>query len=686
MKLFKLTISILSLSFLFTFYQCSSDEKVNIESGLDITHMDTTVNPGEDFFRFVNGKWVENTEIPPDRDRWGSFDELRKMTSSQVDSILAKAMEDNKINTNSDQGKALVFYKTSMDTEKIEKVGKEPVMPYLDKISGIENEEQLQSVIEEFTPYGMSGLFGFQIFPDLKNSDYNSAYLGSASLGLPDRDYYTKVDEESLRLQGEYKKHMKRMLAFLDNGMDTDEIVNDIYEFEKRLANSMLTKVQKRNMNLMYNKMSTNELSELLPQINWSQYFRNIGVEGLDTIVVTEPAFMKELSASLAELPTGTVKNYMVWNTFNNAAPGLNKDIEDANFDFYGKVMKGTEEMRPRGERMIDQLNGSLGEAMGKLYVDEYFPPEAKAAAEELVDNLLAAFKVRIENLDWMTEETKTKALEKLATFNVKIAYPDTWKDYSDLMVVNSDDHDDAYAQNMLNLNKWNYEDGLKKLGKKVDKNEWFMPPQIVNAYYNPLFNEIVFPAAILQPPFYNYKADAAVNYGGIGAVIGHEISHGFDDAGSRFDANGNLENWWTDEDRAAFSERNQKLIDQFNNYEVLPGVTINGEFTLGENIGDLGGLNTAFDALKKDWEKNGKPGKIDGFTPEQRFFISWATVWRTQIRDDALKTYIKTDPHSPGMYRAFAAPSNMESFYEAFGLNENDKLYRPDSLRVKIW
>ncbi|PHN07249.1 M13 family metallopeptidase [Flavilitoribacter nigricans] len=654
--------------------------------GLQISYMDTTVSPAQDFFKFVNGQWLETTEIPADRGSWGSFNELRKATSDQVLTVLKGAMTGDTYSPGSDQAKAADFYQTAMDTTHLDGLGIEPLRSELEQIDAIKNKEDLSAYLIASAPLQHNALFGMGIFSDLNNSSRNAAYLGAGSLGLPEREYYMKSDDESKALQQKYRDHVARMLQFLDYDADkAARAAEQIYELEYQLAEARMTKEESRNPLRSNNPRSIDQIAELSPAFDWHAYLEGIGAGSVDTIIVSDLDYFNALSKVMTDTDVETLKDYVKWTEFKEAAPYLSTEIDQANFDFYGKELSGTEQMRDRSERVLDNANGVIGEAIGKLYVDAYFPPEAKQAAEEMVENIKIAFGERIKQLDWMSETTKEKALEKLSTFKVKIAYPDEWKDYSDLNI-QSVAEGGSYLGNMINATRWNWERDLAKIGKPVDKSEWFMSPQIVNAYYNPLFNEIVFPAAILQPPFYNYKADAAVNYGGVGAVIGHEISHGFDDQGSRFDAEGNLKNWWTDEDRANFEARAKKLVDQYSGYEPLEGVNVNGAFTLGENIGDLGGLNVAYDGLQRHLEEHGDPGLIDGFTPEQRFFISWGTIWRGKYRDDALKTLINTNPHSPGMYRAIGPVSNMTAFYEAFDIEDGDPLFRPDSLRVKIW
>ena len=665
---------------------CHEHENVPSVPGINLSQMDTTILASQDFFQFVNGTWLKNTEIPADRSRWGSFDELRKKSSENVLSVLSEAMESDKYSAGTDQHKAVTFYKTAMDTIQINKMGLSPISPFLKEIENISTTEEVQAYNEKMTPYGNRTFFDFAIFPDLKNSTINAPYLTSGSIGLPEKEYYTGDDEDSIEKREKYIQHIIRMFRHLGiEGNIAAQKAKNIMMLETKLATAMMTKEMRRNPLNIYNKVSISDLSESIPTIDWIAYLKNIGVGTLDSIIITDSKYFGDLENALTGSDIETIKDYMVWNELNNAASFLSQEIEADDFEFYGKELSGSEQMRPRWESVLDMANGSIGEAIGKLYVDQYFPPEAKEKANNMVDNILNSFENRIKGLEWMTDDTKVRALEKLNSFTVKIGYPDKWKDYGSLDIKSVKDGG-SYISNMMEVLKWNYEDNLKKLGKDVDKTEWGMSPQTVNAYYNPLNNEIVFPAAILQPPFYNYQADEAVNYGGIGGVIGHEISHGFDDQGSRFDANGNMVNWWSEMDREQFDERNQVLIDQFNAYEPLPNIFVNGKFTLGENIGDLGGISVAYDGLMQHLKENGKPDLIDGYSAEQRFFLSWGTIWRTKMRDAEIKNRIKTDPHAPGMYRAIGPISNMEEFYNAFDVKEGDPMWRPDSLRVNIW
>ncbi len=675
---------------------CNSEKQQEEKiPGIIVENMDNTISPNDDFFRFVNGTWLDKTEIPADRTSWGSFNELRKKTDSDVLTILREAIAEDKfpklkdaegnLTLESDQKKAVNFFETIMDTVAREQQGIDPIKPFLDKIDALNNLEDLQQFLTEMAPYGGAGYFNFAVFNDLKDSKMNAGYVTPAGLGLS-RDYYVDQDEDTKEKRKKYIAHISRMLQFFG---DSEEVANvnadKVFEYEYNLAEPRFTKEESRDTRKLYNPRSIEELSKITPSINWESYFKGIGIDALDRVIVMQPLYMEAVEKILTSSSIDDIKLYLRWTAIDRAAGMLNKDIDVANWEFYSKVLRGAKQQRPRDERALASLNGAIGEALGKLYVDKKFPPEAKAKAEEMIANVMLGMEKRINALSWMSDDTKIKAVEKLTKMTVKIAYPDKWKDYAALDVKGLSDGG-SYFQNSANISKWNFEKDIDKLGKEVDRTEWGMAPQIVNAYFNPVNNEIVFPAAILQPPFYNYQADEAVNYGGIGAVIGHEVSHCFDDSGARFDANGNLKNWWTDEDSEQFAALGKKLVDQYSEVEALEGVHLNGEFTLGENIGDLGGINAAYDGLQIFYEKNGRPEDIDGFTAEQRFYLSWATIWRTKMRDEAMKNLIKTDPHSPGMYRAYMPLQNVDAFYEAFNIVEGNSMYLEPENRVKIW
>jgi putative endopeptidase len=686
-----------SVSMLLVMVSCKNEQQNEavIIPGIVVENMDNTVLPNDDFYKYVNGNWLENTEIPEDRSSWGSFYELYIKTSEDALVILNEAIEaekskvlkDAEVNFKnvSDQTKAVYLYESIMDTVKRNEQGLAPIKPYLAKIDEIKNVNDLQKFLIESEPLGGGGYFGFSVGTDLKDSNMNIAYLGAAGLGLI-RDYYVDQDNDTKLKREKYVAHIAKMLQFF-GGSDADAMENakKIVAYETKLAEPRMTKEDSRDDRKRYNPTSIEELSKMTPSIDWKGYFKGIGVQGLDTIIVSELNYMRALEDVFTSNSIDDAKLYLKWTAIDRAAAKLSTDLEDTNWEFYSKTLRGAKKQRPRDESALGTLNSTIGEALGKLYVEKKFPPEAKAKAEKMIGNVMKAYEGRINNLDWMTPETKVKAIEKLNKMTVKIGYPDKWKDYTNLEVIGVDQNG-SYFTNMQSVSKWNFQEDLDKLGKPVDKSEWYLAPQVVNAYFNPVNNEIVFPAAILQPPFYNYQADEAINYGGIGAVIGHEISHSFDDSGSRYDADGNLNNWWTDEDLENFTALGDKLVEQYNGVEVLPELFINGKFTLGENIGDLGGVNAAYDGLQIYLSENGRPDDIDGFTAEQRFYISWATIWRSKIREEALRNQIKSDSHSPDQFRGFMPLQNVDSFYEAFEIVEGDNMYLTPEERVKIW
>ena len=683
---FKINFIVLSTSLMF--FSCNSPdlktEDGTLERGIILSNMDETVNPKDDFYNYVNGNWMKNTEIPEDQVRWGGFGVLRKSTDKDVLEILDRASKSGKYPEGTDQSKAIAVFKSKLDTNSRNQLGIIPIKPALDLISNINSVADFQKVISIYATIVSQPFFGISAFSNPSNSSMNSAYLTPAGLGLPDKDFYLNKDSKSIEIREQYKAHISRMLQFLgDDKESASSQAETILNFETLLATPKLDKVQRRDFRKLNNPRSVKQIQEMVPAINWPLAFKDLGIEiDLDTLIVMQPKYMEAVQEIFENEDINTWKIVMRWATLNEAASQLTTEIEKANWDFYSKTLSGAKIQRPADERALATVNGTVGEALGKLYVDEMFPPEAKEKAEKMIANVIQAYINRIMNLEWMSLDTKEKAIEKLENFTVKIGYPDKWEDYS-LMKVSSEK---GYYENIVAVTNWSFKKNLSEINEPVDKTKWGMSPQTVNAYFNPFNNEIVFPAAILQPPFYDYKADDAVNYGGIGAVIGHEISHAFDDAGSRFDAYGNLVNWWTEEDLGQFTKRGQALTDQYSAIEVLDSVYVNGEFTLGENIGDLGGVLAGFDGLQLHFEQNGRPGSIDGFTPEQRFFMSWATVWRTKQRDEYLRNQVKTDPHTPGRWRATEPLKNVDAFYEAFNIVEGDSMYVAPSNRVRIW
>ena len=655
--------------------------------GINVPFMDKSVKPSDDFFKFVNGTWLKNTEIPADKTRWGSFDELRQNTDKDALAILKEAATNPKYKSNTDQGKAIIMYKAAMDTVARNKQGIAPLAPYLAKINAVKNVKDLQKLMMETEAQGGGvGFFGIGIGADEKNSNRNVVSVGPGSLGLPDRDYYVSEDKDSKEKREKYVVHVAKMLQFLNETPEQAKAnAEKILALEIQMSKPRLDRVERRDSKKQYNPTAIADMQKMLPSIDWNTYIKGIGISKIDTIIVSQPRYMSSLQTLFTENKVDDWKAYMRWMLLRGASSQLSTAIETANWEFYGKTLTGAMKQRPRHEKALQVVNGTVGEALGKLYVEKMFPAEAKAKAMKMIKNVMRAYEIRINNLTWMSAETKTKAIEKLNKLTIKIGYPDKWEDYSALAVKSPEDGG-SYFQNVRNISNWRWAKELDKLGKPVDKTEWGMSPQTVNAYYNPSYNEIVFPAAILQPPFYNYQADEAVNYGGIGGVIGHEISHGFDDQGATYNADGNLIDWWTAEDLTKFTALGGALADQYSALEPLPGTHVDGKFTLGENIGDLGGVNAAYDGLQLYLKENGNPGLIDGYTPEQRFFISWSTIWRSKMRDEALKNQVKTDPHSPGMYRAYVPIQNVDAFYSAFNIKEGDGMFIAPEKRVKIW
>lgn len=643
---------------------------------IKLEFMDTSVRPQDDFYRYVNGNWMKTVQIPADKARWGSFDELRENTDVATLGILKELLAKQHAQ-GSDGQKVADLYRSFTDFDARDKAGMEPIKPLLAKIDAIRNMDNLYAYLVETAPIGGNPLFGVYVSAHMKNSDVNAVYLGAANLGLG-RAYYQKEDEANAKTLADYGNYINRLLPMA--GQLTRDLKGPkIIAFEKELASHMLTVEQVRNASLRYNPVAVADLKDLVKNIDLAKYLADLGFTA-DTVIIGELKYYEELDGLLNAGNIETIKDFLRFHVINGAAGSLTRELDELSFDFWGRTLRGQKEQRELEKRGLEFVNGMAGELLGKLYVERYFPAEAKEAASEMVDYLIRSFEQHIRQLAWMSDATKEKALAKLARFTVKIGYPDKWKDYSGLEVGKS------LYDNVLSARRWRFEENRAKQGKPVDKLEWHMTPQTVNAYYNPPANEIVFPAAILQPPFYDYKADPAVNFGGIGAVIGHELSHGFDDSGSQYDGDGNLNNWWTEEDKAKFEAATSALVAQFEAYEPVPGVFVNGRFTLGENIGDLGGVSVAYDALQLYLKEKGNPGKIDGFTQQQRFFLSWATIWRTKTTEQFVINQVKTDPHSPAQYRAVGPLVNVDAFYEAFDIKEGDKLYLPKEKRIVIW
>lgn len=653
----------------------------SIDVGLSLADMDKSVRPQDDFYDYVNGSWMKTAKIPSDKTSWGSFNKLAEDTDNNAMSILNSLLSE-KFPANSEGQKIQDLYRTYMDVAKRNADGMNPIKDDLVKIDAIQNLNDLQKYLDQATIEGNNPFYAWGVDGDLKNSKMNAVYLGDATLGLG-RDYYQKSSPRNSEVIAEYTKYVATMLGKLgyENPMSTAAKIVDL---EKNMAQTLLTNEEMRDTNLMYNPETMPQLRTLVKNVDLPAYLKSVGVD-TDRVIVGELKYYKNLDKFINQQNLPLIKDYLKYNMLSGSAQYLSEDLDNAKFDFYSKYLRGQKEQRALNKRGYQLINGVLGEAFGKLYVEKFFPPEAKTEMVNLIGYLKKSFASHINNLDWMSNTTKEKALEKLNKFTVKVAYPDKWKDYSKLVIKSEADGGSLYG-NLENVSKWQYERNLDKIGKPVDKTEWGMTPQTVNAYYNPVNNEIVFPAAILQPPFFNFKADPAINFGGIGAVIGHEMTHGFDDQGAQFDGDGNLRDWWTPEDKANFKKVTTALAAQYDKYEPVKGTFVNGTFTNGENIADLGGVNIAFDALQMYLKDHGNPGKISGYTQDQRFFLSWATVWRTLATDQSKMNAVKTDPHSPGYFRSFGPLVNTDAFYKAFDVKPGDKLYKAPDQRIKIW
>jgi putative endopeptidase len=652
---------------------------LQLGSGIDTSGFDPSVRPQDDFFDSVNGKWVAETPLPPDRARWGSFDILLENAQKDVRSLVEEVSAIEGAAPGSAAQKIRDFYNSYMDAERSNAVGIEAIRTELDQVAGIRSHDDLHRQFSALGVYGVNSPIGSGIFSDLKDPDTNVVYLAEAGITLPDRDYYLKDDEQFVRGRDLYRAYVTRLfeLAGIEGGADKAET---LYRLEHALAEVQWPKEDNRDPVKTYNPHTPEQLAELAPGINWEVAMEAAQIPARDRYIVQQPSFFAAAGDIIANTPLDTWKDYLAFQTINTFAPVLSDDFFQAWFTFYKAGLQGVEEPEPKWKRAVNSINGNMGELLGQLYVKKHYQESSRARMERMIANLVEAYRQSILSLDWMSDETKQQALVKLSKFNPKIGYPEKWRDYSSLEIVEGD-----LVANVKSAANFEYLRNIDKLDRPVDKSEWFMNPQTVNAYYNPAWNEIVFPAAILQPPFFNVEADDAVNYGGIGAVIGHEIGHGFDDQGRKFDGDGNLRDWWTDEDNARFEELKNKLAAQYNSYVVIDGLTINGEFTSGENIGDLGGLGIAYKAYKLSLAGKEAP-VIDGFSGDQRFFLGWGQVWREKARDEEAKRLLTIDPHSPPKFRANGAAVNVDEFYAAFDVKEGDGMYLPPEERVKIW
>lgn len=663
---------------------CNTDKKTESDVAertvfLDTAGMDKSVSPGEDFFLYANGKWMKETEIPATQTGWGSFYTLYEDNQKHLRGILENAAkEDNASNTASQ--KVAGLYESGMDTLAIEKLGYDPVKSLLSKIDAVKDYKQLISLAADGYKDGEGFLFGVYVGPDDRISTKNAVNLFQSGLGLPNREYYFNADSATQNIRKQYVKYIVKLFTLTG----TDEAsaakqADAILNLETEIAASHFTPVELRDPVRNYNKYAVTDFQKEIPDIDFKDLLNRMLIK-TDTVLVGQPGYYKALNNLLKNRPVDVWKAKLKFKALSDASPALSKDFRDARFEFYGKTLSGRKAQMERWKQMVQAVDDGLGELLGQLYVEKYFKPEAKERMLNLVNNLQKVYKSRIEKLDWMSDETKQRALAKLASFTKKIGYPDTWKKYDDVNIDRG-----KYYQNLQSIAKHQYREMIGKLGKPVDRTEWGMTPPTVNAYYNPSFNEIVFPAGILQFPFFDFAADDAINYGAIGAVIGHEMTHGFDDQGRQYDQEGNLRDWWTKDDAVKFTAKAKVVAEQYNNFTVLDNLKVNGNLTLGENIADIGGLELAYEAFKLT-DEGKSDEKIDGFTPDQRFFLSFAQVWRIKTRDETMRMRIQTDPHSPEMYRVNGPVSNMPEFYKAFGIKPGDKMYKPEEERVKIW
>lgn len=656
-----------------------------------VGYMDKSVDPGKDFYHYADGTWLKNNPVPADKSRWASFMELADRNWYLIHGILDEASADTKSPPQSPRREVGDFFASAMDTNRIEKLGFRPIEGDLKRVEQVKSVQEMFELLADFHRRGIGGIFDAGIGADEKNSSIYAYYLSQGGLTLPDRDYYLKDNFAEIRQK--YRQHVAKMFGLL--GEDQNQALIDaatVLAIENDLAQAGRTRVELRDPDKNYNKFDTAEFIEKNSGTPWKAYFtasgltvggtKGTGLVPLTYNIVGQPEFFASVSKLLQGHALADWKVYLKWKVLHGSAPFLQRAVEAENFAFFGKVLSGQEQQEPRWKRAAHVIDGNIGEALGQLYVEKYFPPEAKARMNEMVENLKTVFRDHLEKVDWMSQPTKDKALAKFAKFTQKIGYPDKFRDYSSI-----DIRRDDYLGNVRRAAAFETHRELVRLGQAVDKSEWGMTPETVNAYFNPVQNEIVFPAGILQPPFFDVTMDDAVNYGAIGVVIGHEITHGYDDQGRKYDADGNLNGWWTDADAKEFDARAQKVVDEYDAFEPLPGVHVNGKLTLGENLADLGGVNIGYDALQRALAKDpAKRKEIDGFTPEQRFFISFAQIWRTNIRPAEAQRLVTVDPHSPGQFRSFGPLVNFPPFYEAFGIKEGEPMWRAPEARAKIW
>ena len=647
--------------------------------GINLSYIDSSVSPRNDIYKFANGKWLNTQKIPASDGSWGSFNEINERNVANLKALMLDVSKDTKALPGSNNQKLRDFYSVAIDSVKADKDGIKPISADLAAIDLIKTKDELLKTTAILNKKGVGGMLGFYVYSDFKNSNANTCYLAQSGLGLPDKDFYFEAQYESVKK--EYSEHIARMFECIGNYPESAQAnAATIMKIETELAKNCQNAVEQRDPQKQYNPFTKAELAKLTPNVNWNVYFANIGIATPENIIINQPKYYEGLNTLINSISIAEWKVFLKWNLIQTAAPYLSSKFVNESFKFQGTVLAGKKEMKPRYKRVQGSTDEALGEALGKLYVEKYFDDKSKKRVNEMVDNLIAAYRVRIESRDWMSAETKVQAQLKLDKIIKKLGFPDKWIDYTALTITK-----DSYWKNISAAREFQYKRMLDKIGKPVDRMEWGMTPPTVNAYYNPTSNEIAFPAGIMQVPFFDVNADDAFNYGVMGSIIGHELTHGFDDQGSQFDADGNLKMWWTETDYKNFTGKTKLIIEQFDAFVAIDTLHVKGELTQGENIADLGGLTMAYYAYQKSL--NGKKSPVmAGFTGEQRFFLAWVQGWKTLMRDAYLKQMIATNPHSPGNFRAVGPLSNMQEFYDAFGVKEGDGMFRPVAKRVNIW
>lgn len=660
---------------------CAGQKEAKSTSGIDLANMDTTVSAGTDFFRYACGGWNDAHPLTAEYSRYGTFDELFENSQKQLRELIEGLAAQKNNQAGSAAQKIGDLYNMAMDSVTLNKQGAEPVKAMLDKIAGMKDKSEIVPMMTEMAHIGIGTYFHSYVYADPKNSSLNIFQMGQGGINLGEKEYYLDTDSITQNIREQYKLYIGKLFQLAGfSEADAQQKVADVMELETAIAKVSRSATELRDPEANYHKMSFDELKKTIAGIDWDAYMKGLGIQAPAELNVEQVEPIQEVARLMNTLPLSKHVSYLEYNLLDAAASCLSDDFVAARFDFYGKVLSGRQVNQPRWKRAVNSVNGMLGELVGEMYVEKYFPAAAKERMVKLVKNLQTALGERIDAQEWMSDSTKIRAHEKLATFHVKVGYPDKWKDYSKLEIKN-----DSYWANVCRASEWGFNDMYSRIGKPVDKDEWLMTPQTVNAYYNPSTNEICFPAAILQPPFFNMEADDAANYGAIGVVIGHEMTHGFDDQGRQFDKDGNLTDWWAPGDADRFKERVQVMVDFFNKIEVLPGLQANGELTLGENLADHGGLNVAYLAFQNA-TKDAPLGVVDGFTPEQRFFLAYATLWAGNIRDEQIRVYTKSDPHSLGKWRVNGALPHIQAWYDAFHITPSDPLYVAPENRVNVW